>query len=346
MSGEVDRKALLMDTVNKINKKFGANTVVVLGADAVRQHIDVIPTQSLLLNYALGIGGLPKGRITEIYGPAHSGKSGICLGVVAECQKLGQNAAWIDAENALDPDYARLLGVNLDDLFYCQPSSGEEAINIAEALIRSGGLDLLVIDSVAALVPTAEVEAEMEQNLVGTHARLMSKALRKLIGAVAKNNVALVFINQVREKVGVMYANPETPTGGNALRFYASVRIEVRRGEEKKQGDEIVGQTLRCRVVKNRLAIPFRRCEFPVYYGKGVDRVYELFELGVHLGVIKRSGSWYALEGYGQDGLLKVNTRDGFMAVLREDGALQQYLEERIRPFIGRAPVAPESDSA
>ena len=317
-----------MKVVAEINKRFGANTVVTLSS-ASRAWADVIPTQSLLLNYALGIGGFPKGRITEVYGPAHSGKTGICLGAVAECQKLGQTAAWIDAENALDPDYAELLGVSLDDLLYCQPNSGEEAINIAEALIRSGGLDLLVVDSVAALVPTAEVEAEMEQNLVGTHARLMSKALRKLVGAVAKNNVALVFINQIREKVGT-YGVPEVPTGGNALRFYASVRIEVRRGEEKKDKEEVIGHTLRCRVVKNRLGVPFKRCEFPVYYGKGVDRAHELLELGAHLGVIKRSGSWFSVEGYGPDGTLKVNTREGFMVAIREDEGLREYLERRI----------------
>ncbi len=340
-----DRRALLLETINKINKKFGANTVVLLGADPARQKIDVIPTQSLLLNYVLGIGGIPKGRITEIYGPAHSGKSGICLGIVAECQRMNQNAAWIDAENALDPDYARLLGVDLDRLFYCQPASGEEAINIAESLIRSGGLDLLVIDSVAALVPLAETEAEMEQNFVGTHARLMSKALRKLVGAVAKHNVALVFINQIREKVGA-YGNPEMATGGNALKFYASARIEVRRGEDKKRGDEVVGHTLRCRVVKNRLAIPFRRCEFPVYYGRGIDRRYELLELGVYLGVIRRSGSWFYIEGYGPDGEFKVNSRDGLLTALSEDPGLEQYVRSRIQSFMERPSVAPQSDFA
>jgi len=337
----IDRRALLLETINKINKKFGDNTVVLLGSDANKQKVDVIPTQSLLLNYALGVGGIPKGRITEIYGPAHGGKTGLCLGLVAECQKLGQSAAWIDAENALDLDYARLLGVNLDDMFYCQPSSGEEAMNIAEALIRSGGLDLLVVDSVAALVPIAETENEMEQASVGTHARLMSKAMRKLTPQVGKYNVAVVFINQIREKVGA-YGSPETTTGGRALPFFASVRIEVRRGEDKKKGDDIIGHTLRCRVVKNRLYMPFKRCEFPVYYGRGLDRSYELLELGLLSGVIKRGGSWYTIadtESFTEDGSpVRVNSREGVISVLDADERLRDYVLRRayavIRPIV------------
>jgi recombination protein RecA len=332
-----DKRQALLKVVEQINKKFGDNTVVVLGESADRLKVEVIPTQSLLLNYALGIGGLPKGRITEIYGPAHSGKTGICLGAVAECQRLGGTAAWIDAENAMDPDYARLLGVDLNGMFYCQPPNGEEAINIAEALINSGGLDLLVIDSVAALVPSAEVEAEMEQNLIGTHARLMSKALRKLVGTVARNNTALVFINQTREKVGVMYGSPEITTGGNALKFYASVRIEVRRGEEFKKKDEVIGHTLRCRIVKNRLAMPFKRCEFPVYYGKGVDTNYELLELGVHLGIIKRTGSWFAVEINGEQH--KVNSKDAFVAYLNEHPEVRDFIKGRIFSSFSGVPV-------
>lgn len=328
----VDRRALLLETVNKINKKFGNNTVVLLGSDVNKQRVDVIPTQSLLLNYALGVGGIPKGRITEIYGPAHGGKTGLCLGLVAECQRLGGQAAWIDAENALDLDYARLLGVNLNDMFYCQPTSGEEALNIAEALVRSGGLDLLVVDSVAALVPMTETEAEMEQVSVGTHARLMSKAMRKLTPQIGKYNVAVVFINQIREKVG-SYGNPETTTGGRALPFFASVRIEVRRGEDKKKSDDIIGHTLRCRVVKNRLYMPFKRCEFPVYYGRGLDRSYELLELGLLTGVIKRGGSWYTIadtEFFTEDGsLVKVNTREGIISALDTDEQLRDHVLRR-----------------
>lgn len=331
-----DRKTRLLDVVNQINKKFGANTVVVAGADNVNLDIEVIPTQSVLLNYALGIGGIPKGRITEIYGPAHSGKSGICLGTVAECQRLGGNVVWIDAENAFIPDYAQLLGVDLDNLFYCQPNSGEEAINVAEALIRSGGLDLVVIDSVAALVPITETEAEMEQQFVGTHARLMSKAMRKLISAVSKNNVALIFINQIREKVGVLYGNPETSTGGHALRFFSSVRIEVRKGEDKKEKDNIIGHTLRCRVVKNRLGTPFKRCEFPVYYGKGIDREFELFSLGVQLGVIQRAGSWYSVKGFQGEEQFKVNSRDGFTNAIREMPELYNFIVDHINTLVGR----------
>jgi recombination protein RecA len=335
----VDKRALLLDVVNKINKKFGANTVVMLGSDTVRHDTEVIPTQSILLNHALQIGGIPKGRITEVYGPEHSGKTGICLGAVAECQRLGGVVAWLDAESALNLDYAKLLGVDSDNLFYCQPASGEEAINIAEALIRSGGLDLLVIDSVAALVPIAESEAEMEQQFVGTHARLMSKAMRKLVGIVAKNNVALVFVNQIREKVGMLYGNPEVSTGGRALRFFSSVRIEVRRGEDRKEKDNIIGHTLRCRVVKNRLGIPFKRCEFPVYYGKGVDTCYELFELGVQLEVIRRAGSWYSVAGYQGQDEFKLNSRDTFINAIRESPRLFNFIGDRINTLAGRQVV-------
>jgi recombination protein RecA len=323
--------------IAKINKSFGPGTVCFLGRDAQRLQVEVVPTQSWLLNCATGIGGFPKGRITEIFGPEHTGKTGICLGAAAECQKAGGMVGWIDPENALDPDLARLLGVNLDDLVYCQPDTGEEALNVMEALIRSGGLDLIVLDSVAALVPAAEAEADMSQQLVGTHARLMSKAMRKLVGIIASHKVAVVFINQIREKVGVMYGSPETPTGGRALRFFASLRIEVRRGEDIKDKETILGHYLRCRILKNRLSVPFKRCEIAVLYGQGIDQVDELVQLGQQVGVVQRAGSWYTLvgpdgEAVQHDGRpAKVNSRDALLAYLRERPELVSYLEDTVR---------------
>lgn len=332
-----DRRAALLEVIARINKSFGPGTVCFLGRDAQRLQVEVVPTQSWLLNCATGIGGFPKGRITEIFGPEHTGKTGICLGAAAECQKAGGMVGWIDPENALDPDLARLLGVNLDELVYCQPDTGEEALNVMEALIRSGGLDLVVLDSVAALVPTAEAEADMSQQLVGTHARLMSKAMRKLVGIIATHKVAVVFINQIREKVGVMYGNPETPTGGRALRFFASLRIEVRRGEDIKDKETILGHYLRCRILKNRLSVPFKRCEIAVLYGRGIDQVDELVQLGQQVGLVQRTGSWYTLvgpdgEAVQHDGRpARVNSRDALLVYLRERPELVSYLEDAVR---------------
>ena len=257
--------------------------------------VDYIPTGSLALDVALGIGGLPKGRIVEIYGPESSGKTTLALHVVAEAQKRGGEVAFVDAEHALDPTYARALGVNVEDMLIAQPDTGEQALEITEALVRSGAIDVIVVDSVAALVPRAEIEGEMGDSYVGLHARLMSQALRKLTGAIGKTNTIVIFINQLREKVGVMYGNPEVTTGGRALKFYSSVRIDVRRIEALKNGTEVVGNRTRAKVVKNKVAPPFREAEFDIMYGEGIARTGELVDLGVRLNLVQKAGSWFSM---------------------------------------------------
>jgi recombination protein RecA len=314
----------------QIERAFGKGSIMRMGARPGDEHIEVIPSGSLGLDLALGIGGLPRGRIVEIYGPESSGKTTLALHAIAEAQRRGGTCAFIDAEHALDPIYARKLGLDVDNLLISQPDAGEQALEIADTLVRSGAVDVLVVDSVAALVPRAELEGEMGDSHMGLHARLMSQALRKITGSVSRSNCMLIFLNQIRMKIGVMFGNPETTTGGNALKFYASVRLEIRRIGQIKERDEIVGNQTRVKVVKNKLAPPFRQVEFDIMYGEGISKVGELLDLGVKAGVVEKSGAWFSYDSQriGQG-------RENGKQFLREHREIADAIEVKVREQSG-----------
>ena len=327
-TGDEKNKAIA-SVMAQIEKTHGKGAVMRLGDD-VRPPIAVIPTGSIALDVALGIGGLPRGRVVEIYGPESSGKTTVALHAVANAQKAGGIAAFIDAEHALDPEYAKKLGVDTDALLVSQPDTGEQALEIADMLIRSGALDIIVIDSVAALVPRAEIEGEMGDSHVGLQARLMSQALRKLTGSISRSKTMVIFINQVRMKIGVMYGNPETTTGGNALKFYASVRLDIRRTGQIKDRDDIVGNTTRVKVVKNKVAPPFKQVEFDIMYGEGISKTGELIDLGVKAGVVEKSGAWYS---YGDERIGQ--GRENAKTFLKENPQVALQIEDKIRAAHG-----------
>lgn len=330
----MEREKALDLALAQIEKQFGKGSIMRLGEGTAGMTVEVIPTGCLPLDLALGVGGLPRGRVVEIYGQESSGKTTVALHAIAEAQKAGGIAAFIDAEHALDPNYAQRLGVNLKDLLISQPDTGEQALEIAEALVRSGAVDMVVVDSVAALVPRAEIEGEMGDAHVGLQARLMSQALRKLTGAIAKSRSVAVFINQLREKVGVMFGNPETTPGGRALKFYASMRLEVRRVDSIKQGNEVVGSRTRVKVVKNKVAPPFKQAEFDILYGEGISREGSLIDLAVDLGIVQKSGAWYA---YGD--LRLGQGRDNARDFLKHNPDLSREIESRIRQQALGVPV-------
>jgi len=333
------RKQALAAALGQIERQFGKGTVMRMGDSAASRNIDVISSGSLTLDLALGIGGLPKGRVIEIYGPESSGKTTMTLHAIAECQKAGGTAAFVDAEHALDPSYAKKLGVNIDELLISQPDTGEQALEVTDMLVRSGGVDMVIIDSVAALTPKAEIEGDMGDSHMGLQARLMSQALRKLTANIKRSNTMVVFINQIRMKIGVMFGSPETTTGGNALKFYASVRLDIRRIGAIKKGDEIVGNATRVKVVKNKMAPPFKQAEFEIRYGEGVSHVGELLDLGVEQGLVNKAGSWYSYKGekIGQG-------KDNSGNYLKENPAIADELEALIREKL--MPKTEDSESS
>lgn len=321
---EIDKSKQLEAALGQIERQFGSGTVMRMG-DKKQEKIPAIPTGSLGLDLALGIGGLPRGRVVEIYGPESSGKTTLTLEVIAQCQKLGGTAAFIDAEHALDPIYAEKLGVNVGELLISQPDTGEQALEVADIMVHSGGIDMLVIDSVAALVPKAEIEGEMGDTHIGLQARLMSQALRKITANVNKSNTLVIFINQIRYKIGVMFGSPETTSGGNALKFYASVRLDIRRIGTVKEGEEVVGNETRVKVVKNKVSPPFKQAEFQIIYNKGINRLGELLDRGSDLGILEKSGSWYSLEGE-KIGQGKANAAE----FLQENPKIAEKVEKQI----------------
>jgi len=330
-----ERAKALAAALSQIEKQFGKGSIMRYGDNQVEHDIQVVSTGSLGLDVALGVGGLPRGRVVEIYGPESSGKTTLTLQVIAEMQKIGGTCAFVDAEHALDVQYAARLGVNLEDLLISQPDTGEQALEITDALVRSGSVDLIVIDSVAALVPKAEIEGDMGDSLPGLQARLMSQALRKLTATIKRANCMVIFINQIRMKIGVMFGNPETTTGGNALKFYASVRLDIRRIGSIKKGDEVVGNETRVKVVKNKVAPPFKQVEFDIMYGTGISREGEIIDLGVQAGIVEKSGAWYSYEG-NRIGQGKDNVRD----YLKEHAAMAFEIENRVREKLGIVPRA------
>jgi recombination protein RecA len=331
-----DNKAkALAAALQQIEKQFGKGSIMKMGDAEIDEGIQVVSTGSLGLDIALGVGGLPRGRVVEIYGPESSGKTTLCLQVIAEMQKLGGTAAFIDAEHALDPQYAQKLGVNVGDLLISQPDTGEQALEISDMLVRSGSVDIIVIDSVAALTPRAEIEGEMGDQMVGLHARLMSQALRKLTANIKKTNTLVVFINQIRMKIGVMFGSPETTTGGNALKFYASVRLDIRRIGAIKKGDEVIGSETKVKVVKNKVAPPFREARFDILYGEGISREGEVVELGVEHKIVEKSGAWYSYKGE-KIGQGKDKTRE----FLREHPEMAVEIENRVREAVGVTGIA------
>ena len=335
-----DRKQALDMALRQIEKQFGKGSIMKLGEQEI-QKIETIPSGSLALDVALGIGGYPRGRVIEIYGPESSGKTTVALHAIAEAQKKGGQAAFIDAEHALDPNYARALGVNIEELLLSQPDTGEQALEIAEALVRSGAVDIIVVDSVAALVPKAEIEGEMGDAHVGLQARLMSQALRKLSGAINKSKTTAIFINQIREKVGVMFGNPETTPGGRALKFYSSVRLEVRRAETLKIGNDMVGNKARIKVVKNKVAPPFKQAEVDIMYGEGISKEGEILDIGSELDIVQKSGAWYSYEGerLGQG-------RENAKIFLRENEAIMNEIHQAIRAHYQLDETAATEESA
>ncbi len=339
--GEEEKRRRAIDmAVTQIERQFGKGSIMKLGS-RTSLNVPVISSGSLAVDAALGVGGFPRGRVVEIYGPESSGKTTLALHAVAEAQKVGGTAAFIDAEHAMDAEYSRNLGVNIDDLLVSQPDSGEQALEIAEMLVRSGAVDILVIDSVAALVPKAELEGEMGDSFVGLQARLMSKAMRKLTGIVSKSNTCLVFINQIREKIGVMFGNPETTTGGRALKFYSSVRLEIRRIGAIKEGDQSTGNRTKAKIVKNKLAPPFRQAEFDIMFGQGISREGELLDLAVEHNVVDKSGAWFS---YGNDRLGQ--GRENAKTFLKENDDIRSAIEERLKLALGIIKPLKEVESA
>lgn len=331
-----DKLQALQQALNQIEKAFGKGSIMRLGEASARLAIETIPTGSIALDIALGVGGVPRGRVVEVYGPESSGKTTVALHIIAEAQKMGGLAAFIDAEHALDPTYARKLGVDIDNLLISQPDTGEQALEICEALVRSGAIDIVVIDSVAALVPKAEIDGEMGDAHVGLQARLMSQALRKLTGVIAKSKTCCVFINQIREKVGVMFGNPETTPGGRALKFYATVRLEVRRVDSLKQGSDVIGSRTRVKVVKNKVAPPFKQADFDIMYGEGISREGGLIDLAAEMNIVEKSGAWYSYKGerMGQG-------RENAKEYLRNRPEITEQLDTLIRGQIaGNAPAS------
>jgi len=336
-----NRTKALAAALSQIEKQFGKGSIMRLGEGEVAKDIQVVPTGSLGLDIALGVGGLPRGRVVEIYGPESSGKTTLTLSVIAQMQKLGGTAAFIDAEHALDPQYARKLGVKVDELLISQPDNGEQALEIADMLVRSGAVDIVVVDSVAALTPKAEIEGEMGEPQMGLQARLMSQALRKLTANIKRSNTLVIFINQIRMKIGVLFGNPETTTGGNALKFYASVRLDIRRIGSIKKGDEVIGSETKVKVVKNKVAPPFKTADFDILYGEGISREGEIIELGVQQKLVEKSGAWYAYKGE-KIGQGKDNARE----FLKEHPETATDIESKIRVNAGVAAPQPKAQAA
>lgn len=335
-----DKMKALDAALTQIEKSYGKGSVMKLGDSGANMNIETVPTGSLSLDLALGLGGIPKGRIIEVYGPESSGKTTVALHMVAEVQKRGGIAGFIDAEHALDPVYARNIGVDIDNLYISQPDNGEQALEITETMVRSGAIDIIIVDSVAALVPKAEIDGEMGESHVGLQARLMSQALRKLTGVVSKTNCSVIFINQIREKIGVMFGNPETTTGGRALKFYASVRLEVRRTETLKQSGEVVGNHVRVKVVKNKIAPPFKEAEFDIMFGRGISSEGDILDLAAKEGIVEKSGAWYAYQGarIGQG-------RENAKLYLHDNPAVCREIENKVREAYGLKPAEPAVDA-